>query len=96
MCKMSAGVKLKQLSLKKKNVPEGVEDSSIAEDANEAVFHCDIMQEGALGVWDEGVGDPEQRHKASVHTDALISWEYKPGITPPLTEEDSCRVVLQS
>lgn len=42
------------------NVPKSIENSSVAEDAYEAVFHCDIMQEGALGVWDESVGDPEQ------------------------------------
>lgn len=53
------------------------------------------MQEGALGVWDEGVRDPEQRHEASVHTDALVSREHQPGVTPSLTEEDSCCVVLK-
>lgn len=78
----------------KNKVPEGVENSAIAEDAYEAVFHRDVMQEGALGVWDEGVRDPEQGHEASVHTDALISREHQPGVTPPLTEEDSCCVVL--
>lgn len=82
-------------SSKKKKVPEGVEDSAIAEDAYEAVFHRDVVQEGALGVWDEGVRDPEQGHEASVHTDALISREHQPGVTPPLTEEDSCCVVLK-
>lgn len=46
-------------SLKTK-LPKGIENSSIAEDAYEAVFHCDVMQEGTLGVWDEGVRDPEQ------------------------------------
>ncbi len=45
---------------KKEEVPQGVENSSIAEDAYEAVLHRDVMQEGALGVGDEGVGDPEQ------------------------------------
>lgn len=76
------------------NVPKGVENSSVAEDANEAVFHCDIMQEGTLGVWDEGVRDPEQGHQAAVYTHALVPREHQPGITPALTEEDSCSVVL--
>lgn len=53
------------------------------------------MQEGALGVWDEGVRDPEQRHEPSVHTNALVSREHQPGVTPSLTEEDSCCVVLK-
>lgn len=51
---------LYQCTLKSVNVPEGVENSSVAEDAYEAVFHRDVMQEGALGVRDEGVRDPEQ------------------------------------
>lgn len=53
------------------------------------------MQERALGVRDEGVRDPEQRHQAPVHAHTLISREHQPGITPPLTEEDSCGVVLK-
>lgn len=53
------------------------------------------MQEGALGVWDEGVRDPEQRHEAAVHADALIPREHQPGVPPPLTEEDGRCVVLK-
>lgn len=53
------------------------------------------MQEGALGVGDEGVGDPEQRHQAPVHADALIPREDQPGVTPPLAEEDGGSVVLK-
>lgn len=40
--------------------PKSVENGPVAEDAYEAVFHGDVMQEGALGVRDEGVGDPQQ------------------------------------
>lgn len=53
------------------------------------------MQEGAFGVWNEGVRDPEKRHKASVHADALVTREHQPGVPPPLTEEDGGRVVLE-
>lgn len=77
------------------NVPKCVENSSIAEDAYEAVFHCDIMQEGTLGVGDEGVGDPKQRHQTSINTHALISREYQAGIPPALTQEDGGSVVLE-
>lgn len=52
------------------------------------------MQEGTLGVWDEGVGDPEQRHQAPVHADALVPWEDQPGVAPTLAEEDGGGVVL--
>ena len=52
------------------------------------------MQEGALGVGDEGVRDPQQGHEASVHADALIPREHQAGVTPALTEEDGCSVVL--
>ena len=80
---------------KKKKVPKGIENSSIAEDAYEAVLHRDIVQEGTLGVGDEGVRDPEQRHQASVQTDTLVPWEHQPGITPALAEEDSGCVILK-
>lgn len=54
------------------------------------------MQEGALGVWNEGVRDPEEWHETSVHANALVTWEHQPGVPPPLTEEDGGRVVLKS
>ena len=78
------------------NIPKSIENSPVAEDANQAVFHCDVVQKGALGVWDEGVGDPEQRHQTSVHAHALIPREHQPGIPPALTEEDCCSVVLKA
>lgn len=53
------------------------------------------MQERAFGVGDEGVGDPEQRHQAAVHADALVPWEDQPGVAPPLAEEDGGGVVLK-
>lgn len=84
-----------QQKIKKRKVPQGVEDSSIAKDPNEAVFHSDIMQEGPLGVWDEGVRDPEQRHQTSVYAHTLIPGKHQPGIPPALTKEDSCCVVLR-
>lgn len=53
------------------------------------------MQEGALGVGDERVGDPEQRHQPPIHADALVAREDQPGVAPPLAEEDGGRVVLE-
>lgn len=41
-------------------VPEGIENSPITENAYEAVFHRDVMQEGTLRVRDKGVRNPEQ------------------------------------
>lgn len=42
--------------------PQRVKDSPIGEDADQPVLHGDVMQEGLLGVDDEGVGDPQQLH----------------------------------
>jgi len=76
-------------------VPEGVEHGAVAEDADEAVLHGDVMQEGALGVRDEGVGDPEQRHQAAVHAHALVPGEHEAGVAPALPQEDGGGVVLK-
>lgn len=42
--------------------PQGVEDGPVGEDADQPILHGDVMEEGLLGVDDEGVGDPEQLH----------------------------------
>lgn len=76
-------------------LPEGVQNGAVAEDAYQAVLHRHVVQEGALGVGDERVGDPEQRHQAPVHADALVPREDQPGVAPPLAEEDGGSVVLK-
>lgn len=76
-------------------LPEGIQNSAVAEDAYQAVLHSDIVQERALGVGDEGVGDPKQWHQAPVHADAVIPWENQPGVAPPLAQEDGGGVVLK-
>lgn len=53
------------------------------------------MQEGLLGVNDEGVRDPEQLHQSPIQAQALVSFKHEPLVGPALAEEYGGRVVLQ-
>lgn len=66
-------------------LPESVEHSAIAEDADQAVLHSDIMEEGTLRIRDERIGDPQQRNQPSIQTQTFISREYQSGILPSLS-----------
>lgn len=52
------------------------------------------MEEGLLGVHDEGVGDPEELHKTPIKTQALVAFKDQPLVRPPLAKEYGGGVVL--
>ena len=74
--------------------PQGVQDSSVGEDADQSVLHRDVVEEGLLGVHDEGVGHPQQLDQTAVQTQALVALEHQALIRPALAQEDGGRVVL--
>lgn len=59
-------------------LPEGIEDSAIAEDSDESVIHSDIVQERPFGIRNEGIRDPKQGYQAPIQAQAFISREYQP------------------
>lgn len=75
-------------------IPEGVENRSVGEDTDEAVLNGDVVQEGLLGVHNEGVRDPEELHQPAVQAQALVALEDQALIRPTLPQEDSGGVVL--
>lgn len=75
--------------------PQRVEDGPVGEDAYQPVLHGDVVEEGLLGVDDEGVGDPEQLHKPPVQAQALVALEHQALVRPALAEEYGGGVVLR-
>lgn len=74
--------------------PQSVEDGPVGEDADQPVLHSDVVEEGLLGVHDEGVRDPEELHQAPVQAQALVALEHQALIRPALAEKDGGGVVL--
>jgi len=53
------------------------------------------VEEGLLGVHDEGVRDPEQLHEPAVQAQALVALEHQALVRPALAEEYGGGVVLR-
>lgn len=74
--------------------PQRVENGPVGEDADQSVLHSDVVEEGLLGVHDEGVGNPEELHKSPVKTQALVAFKHQALVRPALAEENGGGVVL--
>ena len=75
--------------------PQSIKDSPVGEDAYQPVLHGDVMEEGLLGVHDEGVGDPEELHQPPVQAQALVAFKHQALVGPALAEKDGGGIVLQ-
>lgn len=65
--------------------PQSIEDSPVGEDADESVLNGDVMEEGLLGVNDEGVWYPQKLHQAPIQTQALVALKHQALVRPALT-----------
>ena len=77
--------------------PHADEHVAIAEDEEQDVFLCDIVEVGALLIGEEQVGFPQAFEHLRVDGEGVrleFGWEPKPGVVPPLPQEDVYPIIL--
>ena len=78
-------------------LPETVEDVAVGVNPQHDVICCGVVDERALGVDEEHVGDPDLLHQATVEGHALVvgAGERQPLVLPVVTQVQSHGEVLQ-